>query len=515
MPVVRMHLGSSEALVDAYGSASDSVREQMTQLSPLVTEALALLNRGGQNPLYGPIPVLTNLTNDLRTEQQDVSWRVDFLRSTDAQPLGPTGRVRAFIPADLGSAFAQSGLTPEQTELAKDMFDDGVSFDDAAEAAKSSNPEAALDRLRLAELDEQIENWSGSDNDPILDALIAQRNDITQRQADRQREQNDLWAAFRRQEAEAWSTPELTPLEEAEHALDEIRDILDTAKQDRGDGIGSADADGVWSTNDLQAMIDNEHDYYTDQQVEYSRTVLAMAESSGDAQIHLGITQSGGGWSFADIGHLTLDIFGMVPVVGNAADGINAAWYAAEGEYLDAALSSIALIPGIGQAATLAKPAIKAAADGMIFRNLDEALQWAKRWLEDAGILRRSGAGAAATGVKGTPIPRRANPRDDLAAAIQHLDTVDGLDVPHQQAMVDAISQNIDDGVELSPAQRAFLDHELLEAQYAANGMDQWDAHELVLEDIPLGANFDPEVLVEHSEWFSKPYFDYWGIEKP
>ncbi len=81
--------------------------------------------------------------------------------------------------------------------------------------------------------------------------------------------------------------------------------------------------------------------------------------------------------------------------------------------------------------------------------------------------------------------------------------------------MVDAISRHIDEGTPLSEAQRAFLDHELLEAQYVADGMEQFAAHNRVLEDIPLGANFDPEVLVEHSEWFSQPYFDYWGMTKP
>ena len=392
-----MHMSSAGALTDAYGDASANAREAMVTLSPLVTEAYALLNRPGQNPSYGPIPALTALANDLRTERDDVAWRVDYLHSTDAQPLGLTGRVRAFIPADLNAAFRQAGLTPEEIEAAEDMMRDGVSFDHAVEAAKSRDPEATLDRLRLAELNDEIENWSGSDNDPILDAMLREARDIQERMDERQQEVDDLWAAFRRQEAEAWSTPERTPFEDAEHALDQIRDILDTAKQDRGDGIGSADADGVWSTNDLKAMIENEHGYYTDEQVEYARIVLAMAESSEDARDHLGISQSGGGWSFSDIGHLTLDVFGMVPVVGNAADGINAAWYLAEGEYLDAALSSIALLPGIGQAATLAKPAIKAAADGLIFRNLDEALQWAKRWLEDAGILGRSGDNAASS----------------------------------------------------------------------------------------------------------------------
>jgi hypothetical protein len=31
--------------------------------------------------------------------------------------------------------------------------------------------------------------------------------------------------------------------------------------------------------------------------------------------------------SLSDIGHAILDVVGMVPLVGEAADGINAAWY--------------------------------------------------------------------------------------------------------------------------------------------------------------------------------------------
>jgi hypothetical protein len=123
-------------------------------------------------------------------------------------------------------------------------------------------------------------------------------------------------------------------------------------------------------------MIENEDGYYTPEQVAHAEKVMALISSSPEARELLGIEESGGGWSWGTIGHLTLDVFGMVPVVGNAADGINAAWYAAEGKYLDAALSSIGMIPGIGQAAILAKPAIKAAAAGVVFKSLDEALQW-------------------------------------------------------------------------------------------------------------------------------------------
>ena len=52
------------------------------------------------------------------------------------------------------------------------------------------------------------------------------------------------------------------------------------------------------------------------------------------------------------VGHGVLDVAGMVPLFGEAADGINAVWYTAEGNYVDAALSSAAMIPFAGWAAT-------------------------------------------------------------------------------------------------------------------------------------------------------------------
>ena len=180
-----MHIGSAEALTDAYGRASANVREAMVALSPNVTQALALLNRGGQNPLYGPIPALQTLANDLRTEQQDVAWRVDWLVSTDAQPLGLDGRVRGFIPADLETAFQLHRLTPEQIETAERLMSDGISFTDAVAAAQTDDPDAALDDLRLAELNDAIDNWNGTDNDPILDALLRERREVEARIAER------------------------------------------------------------------------------------------------------------------------------------------------------------------------------------------------------------------------------------------------------------------------------------------------------------------------------------------
>lgn len=51
-------------------------------------------------------------------------------------------------------------------------------------------------------------------------------------------------------------------------------------------------------------------------------------------------------WSAA--GHFVLDIVGMIPVVGEAADGLNGLWYTAEGDYLNAGLSYAGMVPFVG-----------------------------------------------------------------------------------------------------------------------------------------------------------------------
>ncbi|WP_203981222.1 golvesin C-terminal-like domain-containing protein [Planosporangium flavigriseum] len=63
------------------------------------------------------------------------------------------------------------------------------------------------------------------------------------------------------------------------------------------------------------------------------------------------------GMSWSDIGHAALDVVGLVPVVGEVADVANGIWYAAEGNYVDAALSMASAIPLAGYGATAAKVA--------------------------------------------------------------------------------------------------------------------------------------------------------------
>jgi hypothetical protein len=61
------------------------------------------------------------------------------------------------------------------------------------------------------------------------------------------------------------------------------------------------------------------------------------------------------------IGHGALDAAGFIPVVGGVFDLANAGWYAASGDWTNAALSATAAIPGVGDAAAAAKLTVKAA----------------------------------------------------------------------------------------------------------------------------------------------------------
>lgn len=55
---------------------------------------------------------------------------------------------------------------------------------------------------------------------------------------------------------------------------------------------------------------------------------------------------------FSTIGHGVLDVGGLVPGFGEPLDGINALWYAAEGDKLNAGLSAAGMIPFAGWGAT-------------------------------------------------------------------------------------------------------------------------------------------------------------------
>ena len=87
-----------------------------------------------------------------------------------------------------------------------------------------------------------------------------------------------------------------------------------------------------------------------------------------------------GRWTRRDWAHASLCatlaalVIGMVPGIGELADGVNAVWYYAEGNVIDGSLSMVALVPLGGQAATAGKwgrRVLKADEAAAVLRNLD------------------------------------------------------------------------------------------------------------------------------------------------
>lgn len=115
------------------------------------------------------------------------------------------------------------------------------------------------------------------------------------------------------------------------------------------------------SAADLMARIDTargDHQRASD--------LLAEARSMGRGEEPQPTEPQGGGLldalgGISGIGHTVLDVAGMIPIVGSAADLINAGWYAAEGDYVNAGLSALGAVPGVGDAAIAAKLANTAA----------------------------------------------------------------------------------------------------------------------------------------------------------
>ena len=107
-----------------------------------------------------------------------------------------------------------------------------------------------------------------------------------------------------------------------------------------------------------------------------------------------------GHFSLSDIGHAALDVAGLVPGVGEVADLANAAWYAAEGDYGNAALSAASAIPFAGYAASAVKGAKYAA------KGVDAAQSAAKG--ADAARTGTKASNAAQGGGRAAPSPQKA-----------------------------------------------------------------------------------------------------------
>jgi hypothetical protein len=80
--------------------------------------------------------------------------------------------------------------------------------------------------------------------------------------------------------------------------------------------------------------------------------------------------------------HTGLDVIGLIPGLGEIADGANALIYLAEGDKVNAAISAAAMIPGAGMAATgakLGKKVAGAVAEGAVKKGGREAAEGAAK----------------------------------------------------------------------------------------------------------------------------------------
>ncbi|GIW98761.1 MAG: hypothetical protein KatS3mg111_2094 [Pirellulaceae bacterium] len=174
-----------------------------------------------------------------------------------------------------------------------------------------------------------------------------------------------------------------TPLEEALEELFPL-DYLDTtgdppsstdpfAGDQSGDSSNGGDLDGY--AGDYQG------DVFGEEQGGSSGGVYYTAYSgSGQSETYSSSSPSRSGWSgFWDKVQLGLDVVGCIPVIGEAADGVNGVISLARGDHVGAGLSFASMIPvygdAIGKGGKLARYAAKYG---------DEAAEAGKRVVDNA-----------------------------------------------------------------------------------------------------------------------------------
>jgi hypothetical protein len=121
------------------------------------------------------------------------------------------------------------------------------------------------------------------------------------------------------------------------------------AEQRRADALGrenTATAAIDQAQQSVQAAERKADDAMSQRNAAAARCIRELDDTSHTAIVNRNLAQtpatpngpppaaSAGSFSLSDIGHTILDIAGLVPLVGEAADGINAAWYTSEGDYI-------------------------------------------------------------------------------------------------------------------------------------------------------------------------------------
>jgi hypothetical protein len=117
---------------------------------------------------------------------------------------------------------------------------------------------------------------------------------------------------------------------------------------------------------------------------------------------------------------------------------------------------------------------------------------------------------AKAAAEEGTPITQ-----EGLDAVESHLDSIDALDHPPNQAMLDNLRSLMGEGENATGPYENFYQHELKEAEGMSQGLRQETAHQMALEGLghsPFSV-YSPEVIEQFPEFFNSNWRVFWGLQ--
>jgi hypothetical protein len=141
---------------------------------------------------------------------------------------------------------------------------------------------------------------------------------------------------------------------DADSVLDDARDLVSTVQN----LVGSCEGAGG-SVTLAWSYIDRARTGLFNLQRDVAARAMTIARSECNSDLATDIENAvkppkkGGGW--LNVVHIGLDGIGLLPVVGEPADGINALIYLGQGDYKNAAISGAGLIPFVGMAGTGAR----------------------------------------------------------------------------------------------------------------------------------------------------------------
>ena len=181
MSSVRVHPRRSRDLIDAYEDSATTIDDAIGQLSPLISEAMTLLERPIR-PQQDPMANFFDTVVALRKDSDDLAWRLELIETGDSRSMGEhtvldLDSFNSWVDdgdVSLIDALIAAGLTEAQAQEAKKAVGRGAGLEEAVRDQLTDEQVAALE---LAELNERIDNWSGTDNDPIFDQWLRERRE--------------------------------------------------------------------------------------------------------------------------------------------------------------------------------------------------------------------------------------------------------------------------------------------------------------------------------------------------